>query len=58
MENYFRRLLSLLSDGYRIFMMNLSISHKVNVLNEPSGEVFQQIPASEVAALLQRMILK
>jgi uncharacterized FlaG/YvyC family protein len=39
-------------------MMNLSINHEVNVLNESSGEVFQQIPATEVAALLQRMILK
>lgn len=58
MENYFQRFLSLLSDGYRIFMMNLSINHEVNVLNESSGEVFQQIPATEVAALLQRMILK
>jgi hypothetical protein len=58
MENYLRRFLSLLSDGYRIFMMNLSINHEVNVLNESSGEVFQQIPATEVAALLQRMILK
>lgn len=58
MEQYFGRLRSLLSDAYRIFMMNLSINHEMNVLNASSEEVFQQIPATEVAASLQRMILK
>ena len=58
MENSFRRLRSLLSDGYRVFMMNLSMSHEMDVLNEPIGGVIQHISATEVAASLQRMILK
>ncbi|EFX70595.1 hypothetical protein DAPPUDRAFT_228243 [Daphnia pulex] len=58
MGNSFRRLRSLLSNAYQFFMMNLSLSHEMNVLNVPSVEVIQHSSTKEVAASLQRMILK
>ncbi|XP_032787308.2 uncharacterized protein LOC116924839 [Daphnia magna] len=53
-----QRLRSLLSDAWQIFTVNLSFDNKMNVLNTQSEGVTCQVPATEVAASLQRTVLK
>uniref|UniRef100_A0A0P6HZ24 DUF547 domain-containing protein n=1 Tax=Daphnia magna TaxID=35525 RepID=A0A0P6HZ24_9CRUS len=53
-----QRLRSLLSDAWQIFTVNVSFDNKMNVLNTQSEGVTCQVPATEVAASLQRTVLK
>lgn len=53
-----RHLCSVFWDTYRLVRMRLSFSPKMNVLNASNGEMTHKKPATEVAASLQKMILR